>query len=115
VTAGSRRMRPSSDTLLVWVGGSCSYGCSACPIDPRSAPDGVQAAELERSLTGLPPALSGLVVLVGGEPFLRPDLPRLLAVIRAAGRVPGPELSPPAAHSSTRTCETCSGVPGSVT
>ena len=79
-------MRPRSDTLLVWTGAPCSYGCSACPIDPNAAPAGVQFDELQRALAGAPRRLA---VLVGGEPFLRPDFLRLVAAIRAAGCSPG--------------------------
>jgi MoaA/NifB/PqqE/SkfB family radical SAM enzyme len=82
-------MRPCSDTLLVWTGAACSYGCSACPIDPSTAPAGLQPADLERRLADVPARAGRLVVLVGGEPFLRSDLLRLIAVVRAAGCVPG--------------------------
>jgi MoaA/NifB/PqqE/SkfB family radical SAM enzyme len=75
-------MRPRSDTLLVWTGAPCSYGCGACPIDPNAAPVGVQFDQLQRALSG---AAGRLAVLVGGEPFLRPDFLRLVAAIRAAG------------------------------
>lgn len=80
-------MRPSADTLLVWTGGACSYGCPACPIDRARAAPGVDPAALYRQL-----ARSGagrLIVLVGGEPLLRADWPRMLAAIRAAGCAPG--------------------------
>lgn len=79
-------MRPLSDTLLVWTGAPCSYGCAACPIDPSAAPTGVSVAELLRGLSG---SAGRLAVLVGGEPFLRPDCLRLVAAIRAAGCSPG--------------------------
>jgi SAM-dependent methyltransferase len=82
-------LRPSADTLLVWTGAPCSYGCGACPIDPRTAPAGMQPADLQRSLATAPADAGRLVVLVGGEPFLRRDLPPFLAVIRAAGCAPG--------------------------
>jgi SAM-dependent methyltransferase len=82
-------MRPRSDTLLVWTGGACSYGCSACPIDRDSAPAGAPLADLLRGLTGPPEAGQRLAVLVGGEPFLRPDLLRLIAAVRAAGCAAG--------------------------
>ncbi|HYD49223.1 MAG TPA: class I SAM-dependent methyltransferase [Terriglobales bacterium] len=80
-------MRPRSDTLLIWTGASCSCGCAACPIDREAAPAGVDAAALQRALTGIEP--QRLVVLAGGEPFLRDDLLRLLATIRAFGCVSG--------------------------
>jgi len=80
-------MRPRADTLLVWTGGSCVYGCPACPIDRQGAPDGLEPAALQQRLTGVEPGR--LVVLVGGDPFLRKDLLRLLAVIRAADCLPG--------------------------
>jgi SAM-dependent methyltransferase len=50
---------------------------------------GLQADGLQRALTDLPGRGGRLAVLVGGEPFLRPDLLRLLAVVRAAECVPG--------------------------
>jgi len=82
-------MRPRADTLLVWAGAPCSSGCAACPIVPAGAPDGVQLADLRRVLSALPAAVGRLVLLVGGEPFLRPDIFRLIAGIRASGCVPG--------------------------
>lgn len=82
-------MRPRADTLLVWTGASCSYGCGTCPIAPESAPAGVEPADLERNLAAVPARQGRLVVLLGGEPCLRPDFLRLIAVIRAAGCVPG--------------------------
>jgi len=80
-------MRPRAGTRFVWTGGACSYGCPACPIDVPTAAPGVDAAALQQRLAGT--AEGRLVVLVGGEPLLRKDLLRLLAVIRAAGGVPG--------------------------
>jgi hypothetical protein len=41
------------------------------------------------ALAAVPEREGRLVVLVGGEPLLRPDVPRLLAAIRASGCVPG--------------------------
>jgi 2-polyprenyl-3-methyl-5-hydroxy-6-metoxy-1,4-benzoquinol methylase len=82
-------MRPSADTLLVWTGPSCSYGCTTCPITADAAPSGVDPAALERQLADIPVRAGRLVVLLGGEPALRPDFLRLIAVIRAAGCVPG--------------------------
>ena len=82
-------MRPRADTLLVWTGAPCSYGCGACPIDQDAAAAGLSVAELQRGLARLPAGDGRLVLLVGGEPFLRPDLPRLVAAIRGAGCVPG--------------------------
>lgn len=79
-------MRPRADTRFVWTGGTCGYGCGACPIDARAAAAGLGAAELQRSLGA---GDGRLAVLVGGEPLLRKDLLRLLAVTRAAGWVPG--------------------------
>jgi SAM-dependent methyltransferase len=81
-------MRPRSDTLLIWTGAPCSYGCGACPIDPGAAPAGLQVAGVRQGLSTRERE-GRLVVLVGGEPFLRPDLPRLLAAIRLAGCLPG--------------------------
>jgi len=78
-------MRPRSDTLILWTGAPCSYGCSACPIDPSDTPAGVQLADLQQRLAGVPARTGRLVVLVGGEPFLRQDILRLVAAIRAAG------------------------------
>jgi 2-polyprenyl-3-methyl-5-hydroxy-6-metoxy-1,4-benzoquinol methylase len=49
----------------------------------------VQVADLLRGLTDIPTAARRLVLLIGGEPFLRPDFARLLAAIRSAGCVPG--------------------------
>src|SRR5579862_250004 len=82
-------MRPSADTLLVWTGAPCSYGCGACPIDPADAPAALHAEALQRALLDLDEDRGHLAVLVGGEPFLRPDLLRLLAAIRSAGFAPG--------------------------
>jgi SAM-dependent methyltransferase len=82
-------MRPKSDTLLVWTGAPCTYGCGACPIDPDTAPAGIQLAELQRGLASVRAPRGRLVVLLGGEPFLRPDLLRLIAAVRAAGCAPG--------------------------
>ena len=80
-------MRPRADTLLVWTGPACSYGCPACPIDAGTAPAGVETAALQQALAGA--ADGRLVVLIGGEPLLRRDFLRLVAVVRAAGGVPG--------------------------
>jgi SAM-dependent methyltransferase len=82
-------MRPRADTLLVWTGAPCSYGCDTCPIDPATAPAGSQVGELQRALTDTPGRPGRLAVLIGGDPFLRPDFVRLLAAIRAAQWVPG--------------------------
>lgn len=82
-------MRPSGDTLLVWTGAPCAYGCTTCPIAADKAPDGIDPADLERRLAETPGRAGRLVVLLGGEPALRPDFTRVLAVIRAAGCVPG--------------------------
>jgi 2-polyprenyl-3-methyl-5-hydroxy-6-metoxy-1,4-benzoquinol methylase len=82
-------MRPCSDTLLVWTGASCVCGCRACPIDQGAAPAGVAVADLLRGLLDVPERDGRLVVLLGGEPLLRPDAARLLGAIRAAGCVPG--------------------------
>jgi SAM-dependent methyltransferase len=81
-------MRPRADTLLVWTGAACSYGCSFCPIEARSELAGIECSDLAQILAALEER-SRLVVLVGGEPFLRPDILRLVATIRAAGGVPG--------------------------
>jgi len=80
-------MRPRSDTLFAWTGSACSYGCGACPLDEDSA--GLQLAPLLHSLTAVPARLGRLVILLGGEPFLRPDILRLLAGVRGVGCVPG--------------------------
>lgn len=82
-------MRPHADTLLVWTGAPCSNGCSACPIEPGTAPTGVRLADLQQHLAVSPIRPGRLIVLLGGEPFLRPDFLRLIAAIRAAGCVPG--------------------------
>lgn len=82
-------MKPRSDTLLVWTGAPCGYGCRACPITPTSGPAGASIADLQSELAALPDESGPLVVLVGGEPFLRPDLLRLMAVVRTSGRAPG--------------------------
>jgi SAM-dependent methyltransferase len=80
-------MRPRADTFFVWTGSACSYGCAACPIDRQAVAPGADAETLLRALRQ---AGGGrLVVLLGGEPLLRRDWPRLLALIRAAGGVPG--------------------------
>jgi SAM-dependent methyltransferase len=50
---------------------------------------GVQPAELLAALAVVPEREGRLVLLVGGEPLLRPDVLRLLAAIRASGCVPG--------------------------
>jgi SAM-dependent methyltransferase len=82
-------MRPRSDTLLVWTGASCAYGCRTCPIDAAKAPAGIRLADLQQGLQRIPGREGRLVVLVGGEPFLRPDFLPLVATIRAAGCLPG--------------------------
>jgi len=82
-------MRPRADTLLVWTGAPCSYGCAACPIAPNTAPAAVSQSDLQRALATMPAQRGRLVMLVGGDPFLRPDLVRLIATIRAAGGAPG--------------------------
>jgi 2-polyprenyl-3-methyl-5-hydroxy-6-metoxy-1,4-benzoquinol methylase len=82
-------MRPGCGTLFVWTGGPCSNGCGACPIDQGTAEPAVQPADLSQALGGAPSNARRLVVLVGGEPILRPDLLHLLAAIRAAGCMPG--------------------------
>lgn len=71
----------------MWTGAACSYGCSTCPIPAGAA--GVALTDLQLGLTGVPAKEERLAVLVGGEPFLRPEFLRLLAVVRAAGCVPG--------------------------
>jgi len=81
-------MRPRSDTLLVWTGAPCSYGCSACPIDPDTAPAGLRLPDLQRSLAAVA-ARGRLAVLLGGEPFLRRDILPLIAAVRAAGCATG--------------------------
>ncbi|MFN8643450.1 MAG: hypothetical protein U0802_17975, partial [Candidatus Binatia bacterium] len=80
-------MRPRADTLLVWTGAACGYGCPACPIDADAGPAGIESGPLHSALRD--GAADRLVLLVGGEPLLRRDVLRLLAVIRAAGGVPG--------------------------
>lgn len=82
-------VRPRSDTLLVWTGAPCSYGCKACPIDPATEARGASVADLQAGLAAVPQHNGRLVVLAGGEPFLRPDLWRMMAAVRAAGCVPG--------------------------
>ena len=82
-------MRPSSDTLLVWAAARCTYGCEACPIDSAAAPQGADAAALHKELVAVRDREGRLVLLVGGEPFLRPDILRLVATIRADGCAPG--------------------------
>lgn len=81
-------MRASSRTLYVWTGRPCSYGCGDCPIDTTAPPPPTSAADLQHALTQTR-GDDGLVVLLGGEPLINSELPRLLAVIRAAGRRPG--------------------------
>jgi len=46
-------------------------------------------ADLQAGLAAVPGVAGRLAVLTGGEPFLRSDLLRLLAVLRAAGCSPG--------------------------
>jgi len=82
-------MRPGADSLFVWAGATCSYGCRACPIDPQTAPAGTHPADLSRALAGIPARAGRLVVVLGGEPFVRPDLLHLTTAIRAAGCLPG--------------------------
>ncbi len=82
-------MRPRADTLLFWAGAACTYGCRTCPIDPSSAPDAADIAELHRQLVALPDRGGRLVLLVGGEPFLRKDILRYVATIRGNGSTPG--------------------------
>jgi SAM-dependent methyltransferase len=75
--------------LLLWTGGPCTYGCSTCPYAGRSVPEGLTLAEAVSALTQLPDREGRLAILIGGEPFLRQDVLRLLAGIRATGCVPG--------------------------
>lgn len=82
-------MRPRADSLLLWTGGACAYGCSACPYAGREVPEGLTLADLVGALTRAPEREERLAILVGGEPFLRPDVLRLIAGIRASGCVPG--------------------------
>jgi 2-polyprenyl-3-methyl-5-hydroxy-6-metoxy-1,4-benzoquinol methylase len=49
----------------------------------------VQLADLQSALAAVPARQGRLAVLLGGEPFLRPDFLRLLAAVRAAGCGPG--------------------------
>ncbi len=82
-------MRPRSDTLLIWTGAPCTYGCGACPIDPSVAAAGLQLPDLQQGLAAVPDRDGRLAVLLGGEPFLRPDFLRLLAALRVAGCATG--------------------------
>lgn len=82
-------MRPCSDTLLVWTGAACVCGCARCPIAPEAAPPGIDVAHLVPALAAVPEREGRLVVLLGGEPLLRPDVSRLAAAIRASGCFPG--------------------------
>jgi len=82
-------MRPSADSLLVWTGASCVYGCAACPIDAAVSPAAADGTALHRRLVAISDREGRLVLLVGGEPFLRSDVLRLLATIRADGCQPG--------------------------
>ncbi len=82
-------MRPSADTLLVWSGAACVYGCAFCPIKPTETESGVSLADLQVALKSVPSLEHRLALVVGGEPLLRPDLSRLLAAIRTAGCAPG--------------------------
>src|SRR5262249_17826682 len=82
-------MRPRSDTLLIWAGPSCTYGCGTCPIDQHTAVQGVSLAVLQQQLAAVPARSGRLAVVLGCEPFLRSDMLRLLAAVRAAGCVPG--------------------------
>lgn len=82
-------MRPRADSVLVWTGADCIYGCPACPIDRNAAPSGLLLADLQQHLHGLNGKRGRLVVFTGGEPLLRKDLPRLLVAVRSAGCVPG--------------------------
>lgn len=77
-------MRPRADTRLVWTGGACSYGCGHCPYATAPVPDGVSAAALLQALAGGGSLAGQLALLVGGEPLLHPELPRLAAALRAA-------------------------------
>ncbi|MDX2167476.1 MAG: methyltransferase domain-containing protein [Deltaproteobacteria bacterium] len=82
-------MRPRADSLLLWTGGACVYGCGTCPYAGHGVPDGIALADLLGGLAGVPDREGRLAILVGGEPFLRPDVLRLLAGIRAAGCAAG--------------------------
>ncbi|MBI3783595.1 MAG: methyltransferase domain-containing protein [Deltaproteobacteria bacterium] len=82
-------MRPRSDTLLVWTGANCTYGCPACPIAPSDALPGLQVVDLQHGLSLALERDSRMVLLAGGEPFLRPDFLRLIAAVRAAGYAAG--------------------------
>ena len=81
-------MRPRADTLLVWTGGECTYGCSTCPI-PKESPSGVSPEEIQQTIAQGFEEDRRLVVLAGGEPLLRRDVLRLVAAVRASGHVPG--------------------------
>lgn len=78
-------MRPRADSLVAFVGSACTYGCPTCPIPDRATDPAVASERIERLLQQSQPLANRLVVLVGGEPFLRRDLPRLLALIRSQG------------------------------
>lgn len=49
----------------------------------------MQAADIQNELSGIDGRDGRLAVLIGGEPFLRPDFLRLIATLRAAGCAPG--------------------------
>jgi hypothetical protein len=82
-------VRPRSDTLLVWTGAACSYGCSACPINPTVALPGIRSEDLLQGLAVHTVRHGRLAVLLGGEPFLRSDVWQLLGAVRGAGFTPG--------------------------
>lgn len=82
-------MRPSASTLLVWTGAPCAHACPTCPIDASAEAAGIDSGALQQLLQAVAQVEGRLVVLVGGEPLLRPDTLRLLATVRAAGAVPG--------------------------
>jgi SAM-dependent methyltransferase len=81
-------VRPRADTLFVWTGRTCVYGCGRCPIPPDTVP-GISEAALVRTLSGIDDPAGRLAVLVGGEPLLRADASRLLALLGRTGLAPG--------------------------
>ena len=76
---GTRQARPAPTTAVVAVTGRCNARCLMCDIWQRPA-----GAEMSpEAYRRLPPSLR-VVNLTGGEPFLRGDLPEVVAAVREA-------------------------------
>lgn len=74
--------------VVAWeVTRACPYRCAHCRADaqPRPAPGELTPQEGLRLLAALEPFAGSVLVLTGGDPFLRPDLETLVAEGRTRG------------------------------